>query len=117
MSTPITYKYNHCSPEDLSKDVSFNEEIFGEILQECFETNQNITSIDVTFEANPSQSTDKFSCAINVHTAGKTHYIKEAGEDGFSKIVTQACHKAVKVIREDKHDVDREEIIIEEITE
>jgi len=115
MSDQITYKYNHCSPEDLHKDLSFNEDTFGKILQECFETNQHITSIDVIFEANPSQATDKFSCAINVNTAGKTHYIKEAGEDSFSKIVTQACHKTVKVIRDDKQDVNRDEIVDEVI--
>ena len=116
MSDQITYKYNHCNTEDLQKDLSFNEGNFSEILQECFETNQHVTSIEVTFEANPSQSTDKFSCAINVHTAGKTHYIKESGEDGFSKIATQACHKTVKVIRDDKQDVKRDELV-EEIIE
>jgi hypothetical protein len=116
MSDQITFKYNHCSPEDLHKDLSFSEDSFGEILQECFETNQHVSSIEVTFEANPSQATDKFSCAINVHTTGKSHYVIESGEDGFSKIATQACRKAVKVVRDEKQDINRDELA-EEIAE
>jgi hypothetical protein len=114
MSDQITFTYNRCEPIDLQKDLSFNEENFTSILQECFEIHPTVTSVDVTFEANPAQATEKFSCAINIHTSGHTYYVKEVGEDAFSKIATQACRKAVKVIRDEKMDTKHDKIEIEE---
>lgn len=114
MSDQITFKYNRCEPIDLHKDVSFSEEHFSSILKECFEAQPSVISIDVTFEANPAQATEKFSCAINIHTSGHTYYVKEMGEDAFSKVVTQACHKAVKVIRDEKLDTKHESIELAE---
>jgi hypothetical protein len=114
MSDQITFTYNRCEPMDLQKDVSFSEDNFSNILQECFEIHPTVTSVDVTFEANPAQATEKFSCAINIHTSGHTYYVKETGEDGFSKIVTQACHKAVKVVRDEKTEVRHADIELNE---
>jgi len=111
MPTRITYKYNHCEAENLHKDLSFNEESFSEILLDCFDTNNNVTSVEVIFEHNPAQATEKFSCAVNVQASGHTLYIKETGEDAFSKVVTQACHKAVKLVREEKQDLKRSQDI------
>ncbi len=106
MTEQITFKYNHCSLKYLQKDVSFNEVLFKEILEGCFETNQKVSSVDVIFEVNPAQATNKFCCAINVRTAGKIHHLKEAGESAFSSVVTQACHKAVRIVRSDNRGID-----------
>ena len=114
MSDQITFKYNRCEPMDLHKDVSFSEDHFSNILEECFEVHPSVISIDVTFEANPAQATEKFSCAINIQTSGHAYYVKETGEDAFSKVVTQACHKAVKVIRDEKIDNKHENIELDE---
>jgi len=112
MTDEITFTYNHCDQNTLHKDLNFNEEKFAEILMECFEVEPNTISLDVTFEANKAQATGKFSCAINIITAGHTHYVKEVGEDDFSKVATLACHKAVKIVRADKTKVQHEELDI-----
>ena len=102
MSENIRFIYNHCSPANFSHDISFDEDVFKEILSECRLVNPSIVSIEVFFEMNQSQSTGKFCCAVLVHLPKTTElYVKEESNDNFAQTCVKSCHKAVRVVKEE----------------
>jgi hypothetical protein len=106
MLNPILFNYSHCSPADFKNDLSFEESRFEEILDECFLVESHISKIEVIFEVNPAQATEKFSTSVIVSMPqGSDIYVKEVTNDNFAQNVQNACHKTVRIVREnaEKH--------------
>ncbi|GAB4146627.1 MAG: hypothetical protein OHK0017_07340 [Patescibacteria group bacterium] len=103
MSENIHFIYNHCTPDDFKNDMSFAEDNFSQVLEECFQLNSGISHIEVFFDFNPGQSTEKFSCAVNVNVPkSQDIYVKNASENNYAQTVLNVCTKVVNLLRENK---------------
>lgn len=90
----ITYTYRHCEKTDFENEVSFNETVFSKKLSELFELDAQIDRIDVVFELDKGQASNKFKTTVNVVSPklGHTHF--EQGDDE-AKVARTAIDRAV----------------------
>jgi hypothetical protein len=94
----VNYTYRHCSKDDFSNEVSFDETVFAEKLGELNELDAQIDRIEVIFELEKGQANDKFTTTVNVisPTLGHTH--SEKGDD-VAKVARTAIDKTVTDIQ------------------
>ena len=90
----ITYAYRHCSKDDFENEVSFNEEAFSKKLSEIYELDAQVDRIDVTFELDEGQSSNKFKTSVNVVSPKLGHTHTEKGDD-VAKVARAAIDRAV----------------------
>ncbi len=62
----IIYHYAGCKPEDFEHEVSFDETVFTEKLNEIFKLNIQIDRIEVTFHHDIAQGAEPYSCTVDV---------------------------------------------------
>jgi hypothetical protein len=91
----INFTYRHCTKEDLANEVSFDEAIFTSKLNELEALNNEINHIDVIFELDAGQASDKFKTTVNVVSPKLGHTHLEKGDD-YAKVARTAIDRTIQ---------------------
>ncbi|NJK70953.1 MAG: hypothetical protein HC932_01670 [Thermales bacterium] len=97
----INYSYLHCSSEDFKNEISFDEKLFDERLNEAFDLNIQIDRIEVTFTSEKSHETGKFCVSIDIVSPEVSIDVKEEGTDKAGT-TRAAIDKTLELLRKHK---------------
>jgi ribosome-associated translation inhibitor RaiA len=105
MENHIIFRYAGCSKEDFANEVSFDEEVFKEKLQEAFKLHLHIDRIEVTFHIDTSIPGMSNVCTVDVVApAVENNKVTEKGKD-MAATTRKAIDTALQLLRKykDKH--------------